>query len=154
MNEMIDKLKKNTVAWAFLPIEDREMFESLAPEDIVWFNAGKIWETRRHGSFAVHRVYRIKSAYQPEPDTPVFPGYVLCEVIEALGGRWWFVQQDGMKQCMDYAPRLGCVGGVFKEDTKKIWNSLIMWVGDGMWVSHADGDGREPATLGWVVFKK
>ena len=150
MKERIERLKVNTVAWAFLSIEDRAFFESMGTEDVVWFNCDGGWTVRTCGSFGVHRVYRIHEDYNPEYK-PIFPGYVLCEFKDDRFMR----PGDGEPELLAYAVDLGCVGYVFKEWLNQRFTSPIMFIDlTGSPRTWAINENVKPATLGWVVFKE
>ena len=158
MNETIEKLKKNWVAWAGLDDETHKLLEAIDETQRVTIamqtNDGIIWPLKG-GPFYDDRIYRIHKDYQPEPDTPVFEGYVLCEVH---GGRFQSVGDDEwhwIHKAIDF----GCVGGVFKEKLGVIMNSLTAFHSEKHDILlHSANltqlrEGFKSATLGWVVFK-
>ena len=124
--------------------------------------------------YSYHLTYQLKSDYQPQPDTPVFEGYVLCEVKEDEDGWIKFdchgimgdrlpVPDDDPLVPIDMAPRFGCCGYVPKE---KIRNEHIMLNAPFCYVDRTLNYwsveltkqelkvGYIPATLGWVAFKE
>ena len=160
MKERIERLKKNRVPWRWLCADDQQFIAELLDAQIVVLDCDDVW-IEKCQRFAGRKIYRIHEDYNPEPDKPVFPGYVLCEVIPQMKhcvGQKGFIFNG--EYPLNEAVNFGCGGYVFKERLDVLWDSPIAFIDKGG-AMYAQGnvqslrlDGVKPATLGWVVFKE
>jgi len=159
MKDIIKKLKKNLAVYHRLTQEEQAVYDAIPSEYKLYMDSFGAWVMADSGQIPTNR-YRIHEDYQPKPDTPVFPGYVLHEAFEATSGKWWFKKQDGRKEGIEYAIGYGCVGGVFKEKDGVIMNALLAFYSQkhdillySVTITELQ-EGFKPATLGWVAFKE
>lgn len=165
-NERIEALKHNWLGWGGLDKEDRDIFEQTPYKEII-FSFNDKW-LRCGGSIGKNKgqVYRIHEDYNPKPDSPHFPGFVLCEVV----GGVYLAEPADPDTCpitafpipLHKAIDNGCVGYVPKEKMGGKWRFFTSWPlwinGRGGWVwgtsDTAIAHGFYPAELGWVMFKE
>ena len=166
-NERIEKLKHNWLGWGGLDKEDQEIFEKTPFQEIVYLTYdGKQFRCKCQISKNPTTIYQIHEDYNPVPDKPHFPGFVLCEVV----GGVYLAEPADPDTCpitafpipLHKAIDNGCVGYVPKEKIRDEWELFTTWPvwvdGEGSWtydVSKDDiADGFYPAELGWVMFKE
>ncbi|HUX47306.1 MAG TPA: hypothetical protein VMV58_04770, partial [Desulfosporosinus sp.] len=95
MNEMIEKLKKNKIAFGLMSPEEQELLRKANTSNCLFYNPGGNWLTIRCDmDFDRDRTYAIKPDYQPEPE------YVDLEIF-ALDG-WLMVQRDSNCEFLPY----------------------------------------------------
>lgn len=163
--ERIERLKENLRTFERLTEPDRQLFCDLPAECICWLNGLGEWRYKcSTESFSSLERYQIISSYQPEPDTPVFPGYVLCEVKPDSRGWLRFYTPTGTEHwTLDVAPRLGCCGYVPKEEIGgdfTMVNNPVFYVDKKRtcWSDLLKGgmaeNGWSAGVLGWVCFQE
>ena len=160
--EQIDRLKKhNTIFWR-MPYDDRKLFvdmDEAGDHILVRRGESKLVPKPINESLMALSVYCIPEDYEPEPDTPVFPGYEVCEVRTSGDGQLWYTRL-GKHSPIDHAPRYACCGYVCKERLDIMMDRPIAFLtADGNFLDslHApaiSGHLYKPATLGWVCFKE
>ena len=149
MSEMIEKLKKNLARYDCLGVESHECLEGVGKENTYTLYGNGEWLRMQSGG-PWHRetIYRIVEDYQPKPDTPVFPGYVV--VI----AEWDSDTAQIIKNYQGNGQQF--VGYVFKEKPDVIVDTPIKWARDdgSLYSKRETSHDFKPATLGWVVFKE
>ena len=162
MNEIIEKLKKNLCVRCRLSKEEREVMDGVPDADMLMLDPDGEWVIPTHRTLNYNR-YRIAEDYSPEPETPHFPGYVLCKVdVTESTGRVCYDDPVMGQIVISAAAEYGCVGYVPTEKIGgmfRIFTYWPIWVnGAGDWVTCIDEeyieDGYKPGPLGWVVFKE
>ena len=162
MTEIIEKLKKNLCVRCRLSKEEREVMDAVPDADMLMLDPDGEWVIPAHRTLNYNR-YRIAEDYSPEPETPHFPGYVLCKVeIKEETGLIRYHDPSVGWACLSIATDYGCVGYVPIEKIGGMWRIFTYWPvwvnGKGDWINWVDEDyiedGYKPATLGWVVFKE
>ncbi len=156
--EQIERLQETLAEFQYLLKGDQEFLTALDRKYVEYLLGDGTYVGKSSAFLLPETRYRIHRDYKPEPDTPVFPGYVLCEVKQDEDGLFCFNHGDG-KQYTAYifhAPNLGCCGYVFKENSRTMFNNPGMFV---KVTNHASFStqwysGYEPATLGWVAVKE
>ena len=88
MNEMIEKLKKNKIAFGLMSPEEQELLRKANTSNCLFYNPGGNWLTIRCDmDFDRDRIYAIKPDYQPEPE------FVDLEITKHAEGTlkqtWW-----------------------------------------------------------------
>ncbi len=154
--DQIKRLQGNLAEHSSLCDSDKLFFSSVPKSEIEVLHSDGEWHDKAGDCFCESDRHRIKSSYKPEPDTPVFPGYVLCETKWIDGDGWSYITEDAGHYCLSEAARKGCCGFVVKERLDRMLNVSAVWVdSDGdIYEAYEDGDMTVPATLGWVAFKK
>ena len=67
MNELIEKLKKNKVAFGLLSPEEQECLKKVGKENCLVYCPSNIWQQSNYG-FNNTATYVIKPDYQPNPE--------------------------------------------------------------------------------------
>ena len=151
--QQVERLQGNMLRWYRMSGSDRGFMDSIPTSKLVYlgFTSGE-WDMRPSRPFVDNGIYRIHRDYKPEPDTPVFPGYVLCEVKLHDG---LLKYSDGLSLVyLGHAINRGCCGYVFKEAMDFIANAPCMWA-DGTELYPANFRGNcKPATLAYVCFRE
>jgi len=160
MKKLIEKLKENWMGWQGLDVESKDLLKAMnkihevvvaiqSVDTITW--PGKSDDKFRDGS-----IYRIHKAYE-ESTTPVFPGYVLHEVLGE--SRHVMSALNCKVPLSNVVDQPKFAGYVFKERLDVLHGSPVAFIdADGeLCVNTSNGglenNGTKPATLGWVVFK-
>ena len=95
MNEMIEKLKKNKIAFGLMSPEEQELLRKANTSNCLFYNPGGNWLTIHCDmDFDRDRTYAIKPDYQTEPE------FVDLEIF-ALDG-WLMVQRDSNCEFLPY----------------------------------------------------
>ena len=166
--EQIDRLKNhNTIFWR-LDYDDRKLFVDMdegGDHILVRRGDSNLAPKPINESLMALSVYCIPEDYEPEPDTPIFPGYEVCEVKPDDDGLLCFNHGKGKEYeaFLSAAPNLGCCGYVPKEkiggDFIRINNPLFYvdedrtcW-SDGL-RGEMENNGWSVGELGWVCFKE
>jgi len=159
MNQ-IDRLKENDLGFYALSVEDQDFIRVIIKENpaSIIYRMETGWASKDNDALWLADVYRIHKDYQPEPNKPVFEGYELCEVkFDYFGNseRHFRFQRDDNWYVLDFAPRYGCCGYVFKERLEEMRDSPMGWVSEhGVFTAYHRNEGDfKPATLGWVCFR-
>jgi len=159
MNRLSENLKENIVVYGELSEGEQACFDKVGIKNCEYRDNAGWLPCSGIGSFLSGDTYRIHKDYQPAPDTPVFPGYVLRRVRNGQYEEF----PDGADSDwtnLSRAVNCGCVGGVFKEKGGVIMTSLCAFYSEKHDILlHSANDtqlreGFKPATLGWVVFKE
>ncbi len=153
MREMIERLKKNETVFGELDTEDKQCIRKAGITNCE-VRGLHHWSKPLEAGLLNSQTYRICKDYQPEPDTPRFPGYVVV-----IAG-WDSDIEKIIKNYKGIGKQFA--GYVFKERIEGIYSYPVAW-----WKEHSSGnliasqicqedieDGFKPATLGWVVFKE
>ena len=79
---IIEKLKKNKMAFGLLELEEQECFREVGKKNCLVYDIKKTWDDKAPCQFTFwpHETCRIKPDYQPEPD------YVDLEIKK--NGKW------------------------------------------------------------------
>ena len=156
--EQIKRLQGNEIPFYRLDYDDRKLILDFDEDGLrLQFKLIDSWQDKQaNDPILALGTYRIHRDYKPEPETPVFPGYVLCEVKPNEGGFLQF-RRKSYNWGLAFAPNHGCCGYVFKENTGEIWDTPVKFVRGKGSISSCSMDSHgvyKPATLGWVMFKE
>ncbi len=161
--DQIKRLQGNLAEHSSLCDSDKLFFSSVPKSEIEVLHSDGYWHDKVGDCFCKSDRHRIKSSDNPAPDTPVFAGYVLCEVLPASpAGNITFRHFNGNAISLHKAITFGCCGGVFKENPTMMSASLIAYCKPGVlpalyeFISAREfkDEGYIPATLGWVAFEE
>ena len=84
MNELIEKLKKNKVAFVLLSPEEQECLKKVGKENCLVYCLSNIWQQSNYG-FNNTATYVIKPDYQPNKVPPEFVDLEITLVANLLG---------------------------------------------------------------------
>jgi len=110
MNELIEKLKNNKVAFGLLGQDERECLDNVNGRNCVFYGTDNQWHDKTPGKFLSTYTYRIKPDYKPELE------YIDCHVVNHKGilGIW---SRDGVRfenwkfihlHCLPSLPNFHC----------------------------------------------
>lgn len=144
--EQIKRLQGNLVEFARISSDDRDLFEAIPVSEIEVLHGDGKWHDMTGTTFCSTDRHRIKSDYKPEPDTPVFEGYVLCMVRKSESGLAKFDYNGNTDLLLSSAIDFHCCGYVPKD---KFAGEYIMNRGPVNFM-----DGTRPDTYGMVTQKE
>ncbi len=160
--DQIKRLQGNDTGFYALSESDKKLLHLILrtkPGQIVFCSgcSGSVW-TDREGTENLYDslIYRIHRKYKP--DTPVFEGYVLCEVLPAApAGNITFRHFNGNAISLHKAITFGCCGYNYKEAPSNLIESNVAFVSpEGILVPTVTAVeieyGYKPANLKYVVF--
>lgn len=159
--EQIKRLQGNMLRTCRMSQSDKNFLATIPSDQLVYLGwSTGTWDSGLSNTdFTPDGIYRIHRSYKLAPDTPEFPGYVLCEVKPDSRGWLKFYLPNGTEHwTLDMAPRFGCCGYVPKEKIRNEYimlSSPICYIDSSLftWSLVMDPD-YKPATLGWVCFKE
>lgn len=148
----IERLQNNWMGWGGMAQEDKDLMRAINKArygDILWRKTGEV-RPKNDNVFRISSIYCISKDYQPEPEPPEHPGYVLRKVLSRNSFPPNSTAARSLSEAVDY----GCCGYVFKEASNVMWNAPIAFVDKFKRLWRTGKEDREPATLGWVCFKE
>ncbi len=153
--DQIKRLQGNLARFGRLPEKDQNLIMDVGRTNLLFLHPRGEWIVPDL-QCCHDLVYQICKGYKPEPETPKFEGYVLCEVKwnahhKAFMFRW---HGDDELHTVGDCPNLGCCGYVFKELPDRRFNSPLLYAHELTAYNICCYKDAHSLTLGWVAFKK